>query len=181
MTTHALGTVCAPFAVVVMLGMTSTLASAQQADAVFTVQGTLGTEVGRGGHAESFAVGLGANQHATLLVGIERMHFPRSARTSGGILTFGCVHLRIESRTLGRAVPYATIGIEEGVWKSLGSKSRFSPPSSDRAGLVTVGGGLTGNLRAHLSIFVDVRVALGVESDVIFMLVPVRAGLSWRF
>jgi hypothetical protein len=59
----------------------------------------------------------------------------------------------------------------------------FPDPITNTAALLFVGGGVRLPATSHLSLFADARFTLQVERehDGVFLFVPVRAGVSWRF
>jgi hypothetical protein len=59
----------------------------------------------------------------------------------------------------------------------------FPDPITNAAALMFFGGGIRVPATRHLSVFADVRFTLQLERENagVFLFVPVRGGLAWRF
>jgi hypothetical protein len=101
--------------------------------------------------------------------------------TRGGTLTLVSGEVRASLFPPDRVSPYVLAGIGAGVSRPTVNDVFPDPVENDlRAGYV--GGGVRVPLRNGLSVFGDARAMLAVEGgDGIMGVLPVRAGVTWRF
>jgi hypothetical protein len=161
------------------------LASAQRLE----VQAAGGSIVNGGGHVLSAAFGYAPVSWLELLVNVERDHLPfevkqfpegGSGATRGGTLTFVSGEVRL-GPTLGRVSPFALAGIGGGTSRP-NVNAMFPTPVTNDLQMVYVGGGVRVPLGKGLSLIGDARAMLAAEGDEgILGMVPVRAGIAWRF
>lgn len=165
------------------------LAAAQGTGGLFSLQGAVGANANVGGHTQSLSLGVSPGEHVTVLLNAERIHMPTEineypggfSATRGGTTTFVSGEVQVNAR-FGRVAPYVLAGAGAGRSR-LNVNDRFPDPVTNTATLLFVGGGIRVPATAHLSVFADTRFTLQVEHehDGLFLFVPVRAGLAWRF
>ena len=161
------------------------LASAQRVG----VQAAGGSIVNGGGYVLSAAFGYAPLSWLELLVNVERDHLPfeverfsdgSTAATRGGTLTFVSGEVRV-GPTLGRVSPFALAGVGGGTSRP-NVNAMFPGVITNDLQVVYVGGGVRVPLGAGISVIGDARAMLAVEGDDgILGMVPVRAGIAWRF
>jgi hypothetical protein len=88
--------------------------------------------------------------------------------------------IRVFPVTFGRTSPYALASLGWGTSRPT-VNDVFPDRVSNRAWLLLFGGGARVALTTRLSAFADVRVGIQGELDVIALLVPIRAGVAFRF
>jgi hypothetical protein len=148
-----------------------------------------GTLLNAGGHTVSAAFGFSPLANLDLVVNIERDQLPFRrdsfsdgfSVTRGGTLTLVSGEVRASLFPPDRVSPYVLAGIGAGVSRPTVNDVFPDPVENDlRAGYV--GGGVRVPLRNGLSVFGDARAMLAVEGgDGIMGVLPVRAGVTWRF
>lgn len=130
----------------------------------------------------------------TLMVDAERTHL--NTRTSesqdpgghrvtssfrGGTMNAVTGTVRVSLFPEGRLTPYVLAGMGRGVSKP-NVNEQFPTPVTNDAVFAIAGAGLSIPLRDQLSLFADARMLFGAEGvEGILAIVPVRAGVSWRF
>jgi hypothetical protein len=157
----------------------------------FDLHGSAGPTVTDAGYSLAGGVGFSPASRLTFVVDVEQTHLSTRVETDsrgsittfrGGTVTLGTAALRVSLFGSDRIGPYAIAGFGAGV-----SKPNVTPTFPNR---VTnnvfapfVGGGLQVPLNDHLTIFADGRMMLvvGTESDELLGVVPIRAGVAWRF
>ena len=170
--------------VLFVVGVLSFAAPAVAAGQGISVQGNVGTQINAGGHNQSVSLVFSPNEHLDFLVSGERIHLPTEATdfsaTRGGTATFISGEVRVSPFSSNRVSPYVLASFGRG-------KSRpnvndlFPDPVTNDVWLLFVGGGVRFPLTGRLSAFADVRAGIEGERDTIFLLVPVRGGVAWRF
>ncbi|MGD9903946.1 MAG: outer membrane protein [Dehalococcoidia bacterium] len=147
------------------------------------VLGSVGTHLNAGGDAESVAAGLAIGR-VDLLVGAERLHIPTDessfGATRGGTSRFVSGELRGAPFTFGRTSPYVVVGAGRGTSRPTVNE-RFPVAVANDAWLFFAGAGARVALTRRLSAFADLRASIQGELDTVFLLVPLRGGLAWRF
>jgi len=127
-------------------------------------------------------VGFGiADDGVTVTINAERIHVPRRRRANGTV-TFGTVEVRFGRTRTTRFSSYSLIAVGHGV--SSPNEIGYSPLQErirNSAKLLVLGVGTNRNVREHLAIFADGRIAFIVEKDVLWWVFPIRAGLAYRF
>jgi hypothetical protein len=143
----------------------------------------------RGGDVESVSIGYAPTPKLTILVNGTRTHRPThvqyfpdgvTSATRGGTVQFVSGEVRFTPRSDERVSPYAMAGAGLGV--SRPNVNDIFPNRVTNAAYVWFsGGGLAVPLGPHLRVFGDVSALLLGERDVIRLILPLRAGLAWRF
>ena len=142
-----------------------------------------------GGDLQSVSVGYSPTPKLTILVGGWRMHRPATERrypdgvetfTRGGTTQFVSAEVRFMFGSGERVVPYAFTGGGFGVSHSK-VDDIFRNPVTNAAYVAFGGGGLSVPLSSRLSVSGDLGIFMLGESDVMRSVLPVRAGLTWRF
>ena len=165
------------------------VAAAQGSGGLVSLQGAAGTNANVGGNTQSLSLGLSPGEHITVLLNAERIHMPTEvdaypggvSATRGGTTTFVSGEVQVAAR-VGRVAPYVLAGAGAGRSR-LNVNDLFPDPVTNTATLLFVGGGIRVPVTDHLSVFADTRFTLQAEheNDGVFLFVPVRAGLAWRF
>jgi hypothetical protein len=157
-------------------------------NAPFSVHLGLGSHVNEGGNVQSLSLGYTEWRDVTLLVNVERDHIPRQVRTyprggaetRGGTLTSVSGEVRYAVPLGERLSPFFLAGLGVGI-----SRPNVFGTSTDLvttvARLAYTGGGVRLALRPRLDLFVDGRLMLIAEWDVLGARLPIRAGVTWRF
>jgi hypothetical protein len=154
----------------------------------FSVNVAVGTHLNEGGDLQAVSFGYSPTRHFALLVNVERNHIPTEVRyygngfaaTRGGTLTTVTGEFRLTPGPGTRLAPFVFAG--GGAGRSRPNVNDMFPDRvTNRAVVVYGGGGVLFPLRAGLAATVDAKVAMMAERDSVGLLVPLRAGLSWRF
>jgi hypothetical protein len=165
----------------------------------FLVQGALGPTVWDTGtnlsydvdFGHSFAAGIGfrPTSRLTLLAEFERTHRASQLQTDargnvfgfrGGTLSLGTAALRASLFRPDRVGPYGLIGLSAGV-SQLRVTEQFPEQVSHSVRALTFGGGLHVPIGERLSLFAEGRMIIGEEAEDLLAVLPIRAGLAWRF
>lgn len=153
------------------------------------VQGSAGPTIADRGYSLSAAVTFSPAARVTLLFGVDRSHLLSRVRSDGrgggswfrgGTFTFASVEARGYLLGRDRVTPYLLAGIGAGVSRPT-VNARFPDRVSNDVRAVFLGGGIHVPLSDRLSVFGDARLVTGAEAGELLALVPVRAGLAWRF
>lgn len=179
------------FIAICLLSFAMPIAASAQTAGPISIQGAVGTQTNGWGDHESVSIGVWPGDHVGLLAGVERIHLPTritrhdngQSAERGGTSTFVSGELRLSPRPFSRVAPYGLAGAGIGTARVNVNETFPGPATSDRAGYLFFGGGVSVPITEHLSTFADLRFILQVtsgEADV-FLFKPVRAGLSWRF
>ena len=155
----------------------------------FEVYGSAGPTVTDTGNSVAVGAGVSPTSRITLGFAFERTHL--SSRTStfqggssafrGGTLLLGTAELRFAPAGRDRIGPYGLVGIAAGVSRP-NVNDQFTNRISNGVRAVFFGGGVQVPFNERLAAFVEARPMLGTEgSDGILAIVPIRAGMSWRF
>lgn len=172
------------FAVSVLSLAAPALAAGQGTGARVSVQGAAGTHLNAGGHSLSVSLGFSPHERLDLLISGERIHVPaemtRFGATRGGTSTFISGEVRFAPVTFDRVSPYVLASMGRGQSRPT-VNDLFPNRVTNDAWLLFVGGGVRVPLTAHLGAFADMRSGIQGELDTIFLLLPVRAGIAWRF
>ena len=166
------------------------VASGQDTGTGLSVQGALGPLVNAGGSSQSLSFGFSPDERIGFLVSAERIHLPTEvkrhefgyAATRGGTTTFISGEVRVSPFAFNRASPYALAGIGRGTSRP-NVNDLFPGGDTSDAGMMFAGGGVRLAVTKHVSAFMDMRFVLQVDrSDTgVFLFLPFRAGLAWRF
>jgi hypothetical protein len=155
----------------------------------FSLQLGAGPLLNSGGHTLSAAFGFSPLSRVDLVVNVERDHLPFQrdtfsdgfSITRGGTLTWVSGELRASIFPPDRVSPYGLAGIGGGVSRPT-VNAAFPDPVENELRVVYFGGGVRVPIRNGFSLFGDARAMLAVEGgDGIMGVVPVRAGIAWRF
>ena len=160
----------------------------------FSVQAGGGLTLVDEGHNLSAGVVFTPLSRLSLVANIERTHLDTqiivsdtpfgeqvTSRFRGGTMTAVSAAVRVSLFPEGRLTPYVLAGAGRGASRP-NVNEHFPEPVENGVGFVMAGGGLTVPLGAHASLFSDVRMMFGAEGDEgILAVIPLRAGLSWRF
>jgi hypothetical protein len=142
-----------------------------------------------GGSLQSVSLGLAPTPKLTVLVGgmrIDRPTFVRaysdggSSTTRGGTAQFLTGEVRFAFRPDGRASLHVMAGGGPGVSRPNVSRN-FPDRVTNPAYVMFSGGGLVVPLGPHLRVSGDVGFLILGETDVMRLILPVRAGLAWQF
>jgi hypothetical protein len=173
----------------IFLGLPA-LAAGQERVGRVSLQGALGTNGNVGGNTQALSVGFWVGDRIGVLVSAERIHMPTEVTqhehgvgaTRGGTTRFASGEVQGVLFTSGRVSPYALAGAGRGVSRP-NVNDIFPERVTNDASLLFVGGGVRVPATAHLSVFADVRFVLQLERQGagVFLFVPVRGGLAWRF
>lgn len=159
-------------------------ASGQGTGLGVTVQAAAGTHLNAGGDTQSIAVGLSPSSRVDLLISGERIHLPfersQFGVTRGGAARFVSGEVRVFPVTFGRTSPYALASLGWGRSRPT-VNDVFPNRVTNKAWLLLFGAGARVTLTRRLSAFADVRAGVQGELDVIALLVPIRAGVAFRF
>ena len=146
------------------------------------------------GYNVSAAVGFLPASRLTLLAGFERTHLssrseyvqtPSGPRISsgfrGGTMTGASGALRVSLFPAGRPTPYVIAG--GGIGQSRPTVNEiYRDPRTNDVRFLMAGAGLDIPVGERVSVFGDARILFGSEgNEGLLGVVPVRAGLSWRF
>jgi hypothetical protein len=182
-------------AVLLFLAIVPRVATGQTPDAAgpgldrFTLQLGAGPLLNGGGYNLSAAFGFSPISRIDFLVNVERDHlaFEREtfsdgfSVTRGGTLTAVSGEVRASLLPPHRASPYGFAGIGRGVSRPNVNEA-FPHFVENDLRVVYFGGGVRVPLRGGLTVFGDARAMLAVEgNDGILGVLPIRAGLAWRF
>jgi hypothetical protein len=167
-----------------------TVAAGQGGVGHISIQGALGTNGNVGGNTQALSVGFWAGDRIGVLVSAERIHMPTEvtqhvngfSATRGGTTTFVSGEVQVVLFTFTRVSPYALAGAGRGVSRP-NVNDIFPGPVTNDASLLFLGGGVRVPATEHLSVFADTRFVLQLERQGagVFLFVPVRGGLAWRF
>ena len=154
----------------------------------FSVNFAAGTHLNEGGDLQAVSFGYSPVRAFTLLLNVERNHIPTQVRsypdgfgaTRGGTLTTVSGEGRLTLGPGTRVAPFVFAG--GGAGRSQPNVNDMFPDRvTNSARVAYAGGGVLFSLRAGLAVTVDAKVAMMAERDSVGLLVPLRAGVSWRF
>jgi hypothetical protein len=173
------------FAIAVLPFVAPALAAGQGAGRRVSVQGAVGTHIQDAGDNQSLSVGFSPIGRLDLLIGAERSHWPtevtRGGATRGGTTTFISGEIRFVPLTFKRVSPYVLASAGRGISRP-NVNDIFPDRVTNEAWLLLFGGGgVRVAVTGRLSAFADTRFGIQGELDTIRLLLPVRAGVAWRF
>jgi len=174
-----------PGLVFFLLLATPWIASAQS----FVLQGSAGPTLVDRGYSMAGGIGFSPTTHLAVLFDVERTHL--SSRLSsdgrggfagfrGGTLTLGSAQLRVTPFGRDRIGPYGLVGFAAGVSRP-NVNERFPDPVTNDVRAMFFGGGIHVPLKERVSLFADGRMMIGGEAGELLAVVPIRAGVAWRF
>ena len=174
---------CGIVAVVACAGVAAP-ALAQTSPARVTVQGGGGWLLPETGSLAWGGAGVSFGDRLDLLVTVERQHVPTatkgSARTRGGTVTAFGGELRVAPVLTKPVTPYAVASFARGR-SHLEVDQVFADAVTNPAWLLLAGAGLRVGTGRGFGAFVDLRVGVQGELDVILLRTPLRVGATWRF
>lgn len=157
----------------------------------FSIEFGLGSHVSDGGDAQLVSFGYHPHRDMTVLVNVERdylptrvTHYPDGyAATRNGMLAFVSGEFRYTVPIGSRVSPYAFAGTGLGVQRPNVNEFFPHPPNNAAVHVFYLGGGAKLRLHPRLDLLVDGRFMLFAarQADGFGALLPVRAGLAWRF
>lgn len=174
-----------------LLLITPAIAAGQTASppSRWSVNASGGTTLNGGGYDVAGAVGFAPASRVELLVNVERIHLPFEREeftdgyglTRGGTLTFVSGEVRLALFPPDRVSPFLMAGAGGGISRP-NVNADFPTVVRNNLRLAYVGGGVRVPLARGLGLIADVRGMLAIEdNDGVLGLLPVRAGISWRF
>jgi hypothetical protein len=155
----------------------------------FTVHAAAGPTIVDRGYSVAAGGGFPANPRVTLQFGLERSHLSTRTRSDGrgggsvfrgGTVTWGSAQLALSLFGRDRVTPYGLAGFAAGISHPTVNRS-FPNRVTNQVRAVFFGGGMHVPVRDGLSVFADARMVIGGEAGETLALVPVRAGVGWRF
>jgi hypothetical protein len=160
------------------------IATGQGAGIGVSLQGTIGTQINAPGNNQSISIGFSPNERLDLLIGAERIHLStevtRFGATRGGTTTFVSGEVRLSPVTINGFSPYLLGGL--GAGRSRPNVNDLFPNAvTNSVWLIFGGGGVRFSVTDRFSVFADLRAGMQGERDSIFLLLPVRGGVAWRF
>jgi len=153
------------------------------------VQGAAGPTIVDRGYSVAAGVGFLPNPRVTLQLGLERSHLSTRTRSDGrgggsvfrgGTVTYGSAELSASLFGRDRVTPYGLAGVAAGISHPTVNES-FPNRATNEVRAVFFGGGIHVPIRERLSVFADARMIVGGEAGETLALVPLRAGVTWRF
>jgi hypothetical protein len=167
--------------------MSPSAASAQS----FQLQASAGPTIIDNGYSLAAGGGFTAGSRLSVLIDWERTHISSDIQrdalgrvmsaSRGGTLTLATGELRIGVLPRNRVGPYGLAGFALGTSRPNVNEAFPNAVTNDLQA-VFFGGGVHVPLGARASLFADARLIFGAEGDDgIVGVVPIRAGLSWRF
>jgi hypothetical protein len=177
-----------PARLLAVLALSLGLPAVAAGQASVNVQAAGGTHIHAGGSGASIAIGFQPHERWEFVIGAERLHVPTDVErhgtgfsaTRGGTTEFISGEIRVVPLTINRLSPYVLFSAGRGRSRP-NVNEIFSTPVENDAWLWFGGGGVRVALASRLSAFADVRWGIQGELDSVFALVPVRAGVVWRF
>jgi hypothetical protein len=153
------------------------------------VHGSAGPTLIDGGYSLAGGVGYSPTSHLTALFDVERTHLSSRLRNDGrggvagfrgGTLTLGSAQLRVTPFGRDRVGPYGLVGFAAGVSRP-NVNEMFPTPVTNDVRAMFFGGGIHVPLKERVSLFADGRMMIGAEAGELLAIVPIRAGVAWRF
>ena len=141
------------------------------------------------GNVVSAAFGYSPTSRLDLVLNVERLHLPfeRTNFTDGyslrrgGTMTFVSGEVRYSLFPPERVSPFILGGAGGGISRPTVNVD-FPNPVKNEMRVLYFGGGVRVPLRAGLSLLGDMRAMLALEGyDSVLGILPIRAGVTWRF
>jgi hypothetical protein len=177
-------------AIMVLSFAAPAVAAGQGAGSGVVVQGAFGSPINVGGNSQSLSLGFSPGGRVEFLVSAERIHMPTEVTryehgygaTRGGTTTFISGEARFSPVTFKRVSPYVLAGAGYGTSRP-NVNDLFPGSATSDAALLIAGGGVRVPVTGHLSAFADMRFVLQVDRSEagVFLFLPVRIGVAWRF
>ncbi len=136
-----------------------------------------------------FGVGVSPWRRVSLVVEVERTHRADQLQTDargnvfgfrGATATLAVPQVRVGLFDPDRIGPYGVVGFAAGISR-LNVAPEFPNRVTGDVRALAFGGGLHVPLGERIAFFADGRMFIGSEANELFALMPVRAGLAWRF
>lgn len=155
----------------------------------FELYGAAGPTISDAGNSVAVGAGFSPTSYLTMVFNFERTHV--STRTErhdnvissfrGGTLFLGTAEVRYTPFRRHRLGPFALAGMASGVSR-LNVNEIFRNPATNYVRAVFLGGGVNVPVGDRITVFGDARMILGGEGrEGMVAVLPVRAGLAWRF
>lgn len=166
----------------------ATAGQSQSEPGKFSVGVGVGSHVNDGGDAEAVSFGFSPVPRLRFGVNVERNYVPTRvdryqfgySTTRGGTLTFVSGEIRYELGPFGRVSPFVLGG--GGAGRSRLNVNEYYPdPITNDAQVMFAGGGVAVSLNRSLAITVDAKFMIIGENSETGAMLPIRAGLTWRF
>jgi hypothetical protein len=141
------------------------------------------------GNVVSAAFGYSPTSRLELVLNVERFHLPFERTTftdgyslrRGGTMTYVSGEVRYSLLSPERVSPFLLGGAGGGVSR-LTVNAEFPDPVKNEMRVLYFGGGVRVPLRGGFSLVGDMRAMLALEgNDTALGILPVRAGVTWRF
>lgn len=156
---------------------------------LFTMHGAAGPTLVDSGYSLAAGAGIVPTRHLSILFEVERTHlFTRttsdgrggSSAFRGGTLTVGSAQLRVAPFGHNRVGPYGLAGVAAGVSRP-NVNDTFPNPVTNDVWAIFFGAGLLVPVSDQLNVFVDGRMVVGDDAGELLAVLPIRAGVAWRF
>jgi hypothetical protein len=155
----------------------------------FLLHGSAGPTLVDSGHSLAAGIGFSPASRVTISLDVERTHLSSRTRSDGqggvsgfrgGTLTLGTAQLRVSLFGRDRVGPYGFAGFAAGA--SRPNVNELFPNSvTNDVRAMFFGGGIHVPLKERLTLFADGRMMIGAEAGELLAVVPIRAGIAWRF
>jgi hypothetical protein len=156
---------------------------------VWEVSGSAGPTIVEAGHSVAVGAGLWPASRVSIVFTAERTHIAGGTRRTGNLISsvrggtiyVGTAELRVTPLGRDRVGPFVVAGVAAGTARP-NVNATFPTRVTNDVRAIVLGGGLQVPLRKHLAITADTRFIYG-EAGIggIVAVVPLRAGLTWRF
>jgi hypothetical protein len=162
--------------------------SALAAPRRFSVNLAAGAHLNDGGNLQAVSFGFAPWRALSVFVNVERNHVPTRIRrypegfaaTRGGTLTSVSGEVRYTVWQGERIAPFVLAGLGAGISQP-NVNDIFTSRVTNNANVVYAGGGLIFPVGHGLALSVDAKFLLLAGREEIGAMVPIRAGVSWRF
>lgn len=154
----------------------------------FSVTFGAGSHLREGGDTEVISFGYTLPEALTVLVSVERNHVPTRVErhangysaSRGGTVTLISGELRYTFAEASKISPFVFAGA--GAGRSRPNVNDIFPESvTNLARGAYAGGGVLVSVTPALALSVEAKSQLMVERDSVGLLLPIRAGVTWRF
>ena len=155
----------------------------------FVLHGSGGPTLVDAGYSLAAGIGVSPTSHLSVLFDFERTHLSSQSNSDGrggvtafrgGTLTLGAAQLRVTPLGHNRVGPYGFAGFAAGVSRP-NVNDLFPERVTNDVRAMFFGGGIQVPLQQRVNLFVDGRMMIGAEAGELLAVVPIRAGVAWRF
>lgn len=155
----------------------------------FVIHGSAGPTLVDAGYSLAGGIGFSPASPFSVLFDVERTHLSSRLTSDGhggtsgfrgGTLTLGSAQLRVTPLGRDRVGPYGLVGYAAGI-SHPNVNELFPGRVTNDVHAMFFGGGIHAPLNARVSLFADGRMLIGAEAGELLALVPIRAGVAWRF